>query len=314
MRRIVATMLVVFGAGLIVLTLAWVTYIEGKEIKFPLTVDKTATVQATKATYFSPKTLSEQTGVTLQVTASVKNDPQYPGTSSTDVWEESALVVDVTHHVKVATQSRVFAFDRKTAQLVQCCGESIDGKPVPQAGIGYVFPMGTQRKTYMVFDTTLMKQMPFTYSGTATVDGIPTYKFVESYGLTKTGTTPFFGNLLGSSSQFITVPEYASLESIFYVDPATGASIKVSEHETTVLSNPATRDSVTVFDGTFTTTPASVAYVAGLDRNGRADLIEATTTVPIGAGIGGAILLTAGIVLSLKRRRPKRSAEYSELL
>ena len=70
--------------------------------------------------------------------------------------------------------TRRFAFNRRTGQLVDCCGASVNGdKSVRQTGlVGYVFPIGTQKQTYQVFDTTLKKTMPFVYSGTTTVDGI----------------------------------------------------------------------------------------------------------------------------------------------
>ena len=57
-----------------------------------------------------------------------------------------------------------FAFDRRTAQLVNCCGASLNGDTsVRQSGlVGYVFPIGTQKQTYQVYDTTLKRPMPFT--------------------------------------------------------------------------------------------------------------------------------------------------------
>ena len=53
--------------------------------------------------------------------------------------------------------TRTFAFDRRTALLVNCCGANVNGdSSIDQRGyLGYVFPIGTQKQTYDVFDTTL---------------------------------------------------------------------------------------------------------------------------------------------------------------
>ena len=84
------------------------------------------------------------------------------------MWNEYSYVYDLTNHQPVQQMTRTFAFDRRTGQLVDCCGASVNGdKSVRQTGlVGYVFPMGTQKQTYQVFDTTLKKTMPFVYSGT----------------------------------------------------------------------------------------------------------------------------------------------------
>ena len=43
-----------------------------------------------------------------------------------------------------------------------------------QAGVlGSVFPFGTQKQTYQVYDPTLKRTAPFTYTRSGTVNGIP---------------------------------------------------------------------------------------------------------------------------------------------
>ena len=77
------------------------------------------------------------------------------------------------------------------------------------SGLGYVWPLGAQKKTYTVFNTTLMKPDPATYTGTAVVDGETTYKFVETVAPTQAGTQTLPGSLAGApDQQSVTVPEF----------------------------------------------------------------------------------------------------------
>jgi len=55
-------------------------------------------------------------------------------------------------------------------------------------GQGFVWPIGSQQQTYQYFDTTLLKPEPSVYSGTAVVDGLTTYKYVETVLGDKSGT------------------------------------------------------------------------------------------------------------------------------
>jgi hypothetical protein len=125
--------------------------------------------------------LRELTGVTMRATYTIKGD-RAAGSSSTAVWNEFSYLYDETNAQTYQYQTRKFAFDRRTGQLVDCCGANLNGNTsIRQTGlVGYVWPIGTQKKNYDVFDTVLNKPMPFRYEGTATTLGIPTYLFVES--------------------------------------------------------------------------------------------------------------------------------------
>src|SRR5581483_10309868 len=108
---------------------------------------------------------------------------------------------DQTNKVPFQTMTRTMAFDRRSAQLVNCCGSSVNGdSSVQQHGVvGYVFPIGTQKQTYQVFDANVLKPVPFTFSGTDTVNGIAAYRFVENVPPTKNGTQTLPGSLVGQS-------------------------------------------------------------------------------------------------------------------
>jgi hypothetical protein len=305
MRRDIGTVLAGLGTFLIVIAVALPTYIASQAIKFPLNEYETATLDASNATYFSPSKLAEVSNVNLEATYTIKGD-QNAGNSSTAVWKEFSYVYDLTNKQEVQIMTRTFAFNRKTAELVNCCGESINGDTsIKQTGVvGYVFPIGTQKKTYMIFDTTLNKVEPFVYSGTTSVNGVQAYEFVESVGPVQFSTQTVPGSFIGINSSSVVAPEDYQIHLTYYVDPVTGALINVNEHQILTLANPNTgAQALTLFNADLIATPASVTEILGLDNAGRNKLNLIETTLPIIIGILGAVLLVLGILI-YRRKRP----------
>ena len=152
MRGVIGLILAGLGAFLILVAILMPTWVSGQVIKFPLNEYETATLAASNASYFSPASLGEKTGVSMEATYTIKGDAS-KGNSSTAVWNEYSYVYDLTNHQPVQEMSRTFAFDRHTGQLVNCCGASLNGDTsVRQTGlVGYVFPIGTQKQTYQVY-------------------------------------------------------------------------------------------------------------------------------------------------------------------
>jgi Porin PorA len=137
-------------------------YISGQVVKFPLNVDQTATLTGTGVSYFSQTKLTQETGVSMRATYTIKGDAA-GGSSSTAVWNQSSSAYDLTHSLPVNSMTRRFAINRRTGELVGCCGANVNGDTaIRQTGlVGYVFPIGSQKKTYEVFGTTLDKAVPF---------------------------------------------------------------------------------------------------------------------------------------------------------
>ena len=289
------------------------TYVSGQIVKFPLNESTTATLAGTGVSYFSQTKLTAKTGVSVRATYTIKGDAA-AGTSSTAVWNQTASVQDVTNNLPVSTQTRRFAFDRRTAVLVNCCGANVNGNhAIHQTGIvGYVFPMGTQKQTYQVFDTTLNRAVPFTYSGTADTHGITTYMFTENVPATQVTTVTVPGAFFGLKAKTVTLPEMYQIHLVYWVDPQTGALLNVNENEKVTLQNPATGATVAVlFDGDLVATPATVTEVVNLDSSGRTELLLLNTVIPIAAGIAGAVALIAGIVLLVRKPRQNEDAQRS---
>lgn len=314
MRRNIGLVLAGLGTFLIVLAVALPTWIVGQVVKFPLNEYETATLTASNASYFSATSLTEKTGVTMQATYTIKGDGA-AGSSSTAVWNEYSYVYDLTNRQPVQEMARRFAFDRKTGELTTCCGASVDGNgKVQQRGlVGYVFPIGTEQRTYQVFDTTLNKPVAFPFAGTTTVRGIEAYKFTENVAPVQVATQAVPGSLVGMSAASVTLPEFYEIHLTYYVDPVTGALINVEEHQTVTLHDPSTgARALLLFDADLKATPATVTTVTGLDTSGRNELSLLKVILPLVLGIAGVIALAAGLILG-RKPRPTVNEEFSEM-
>lgn len=314
MRRNIGLVLAGLGAFLIVLAVVLPTWIVGQVVKFPLNEYQSATLAASNASYFSATSLTEKTGVNLQATYTIKGDGA-AGTSSTAVWNEYSYVYDRTNHYAVQQMTRRFAFDRKTGQLTMCCGANVNGdSSVQQRGlVGYVFPFGTKKQTYQVFDTTLNKPVPFPYAGTADVRGITTYKFTEDIAPTQVATQTVPGSLVGMSAASVTLPEFYEIHLTYYVDPVTGALVNVQEHQTMSLRNPSTgAQALLLFDANLKVTPSSLTTIVKLDTDGRSKLTQLTVILPLALGIAGVTALVSGLILG-RRRQPTVDEEFSAM-
>ena len=304
MRSVIGLVLAGLGAFLILVAILMPTWVVGQILKFPLNEYETATLDASNASYFSAGSLTEKTGVNMEATYTIKGNAS-AGNSSTAVWNEYSYVYDLTNHQEVQQMTRTFAFDRRTGQLVNCCDESVNGdKKVRQSGlVGYVFPIGTQKQTYQVFDTTLKKTMPFVYSGTTSVHGIAAYEFVENVSPTRTASITVPGSLVGMTAASVTLGEFDEEHLIYYVDPDTGALIDVNEHQSTTLRTSATAaPTLVLFDADLIATPATVDEIVGLDSSGRNELNLLETILPLVLGIFGGVALLCGIFLGRKPR------------
>jgi hypothetical protein len=307
MRRVIGVILAGLGVLLILAAILLPGWISSQFIKFPLSENETAVLSASNASYFSAATLREQTGVSIQATYTIKGDPS-KGSSSVAVWSETSSVSDVTNHRSIQQTTRTFAFDRRTGQLVDCCGANVNGNAsIRQTGYsGVVFPFGLQKQTYQVFNTTLNRPLPFVYAGTATVGGIQTYKFVQDIPATQFTTQAVPGSMLGVKTPVVRAPLFDQEHVINYVDPETGALLDVNEHQTVTLHNPATgAQALVLYDADLTVTPASLSQVVALDSSGRSEITLVETTLPLVFGIAGGVALLAGAFLALRgRRRP----------
>ena len=128
MRRVAGLTLAGLGVVLIAAAVLLPTYASGQIVKFPLDEHTSATLAGTGVSYFSQVKLTEKTGVSVRATYTIKGDAA-AGNSSTAVWDETSSVRDVTNGLPVSTVTRRLAFDRRTAELVDCWGRTSTAPP-----------------------------------------------------------------------------------------------------------------------------------------------------------------------------------------
>ncbi|MGI9008303.1 MAG: DUF3068 domain-containing protein [Streptosporangiaceae bacterium] len=314
MRRVVWSVLTGLGVFFIIVAIMARFFIPGQAIKFPLNEYSKSTLQADNGSYFSPKLVTEESGVTLQATNTQKGDvaaAKANGSSKIAVWQSFTAIEDITHHqpVSIPAQGDTFAFDRKTGVLVPWSGNLVGGQHVSVSGQGPLFPLGTKKQNYAVFDTTLVKPVTFHYTGTATTGGIGTYVFTATIPSTQTGTQSLPGSLVGMSAAEVTLPEFYSAKYTYYVDPQTGVPLAVEQNVQQALKDSTGTTRLVLLAADFKTTPASLAAGVKTDKKGRNEISLLTVIIPIVGGLLGIVLVILGVVLS--RSKPE-DEEYED--
>jgi hypothetical protein len=310
MRRDVGYVLVGLGTVLIIMAIVLPTIIASRVIKWPLNEYESTTLNASDASYFSASKLQPESDVAVQAVYTFKGDPA-AGNSSTAVWNEFNFVHDVTNNASIQTATRTFAFDRRSTQLLNCCGANVNGNThVKQTGIvGYAFPINTQKQTYQVFDATAGKAEPFVYSGTSSVHGIQTYEFVENVAPVQFSSLTVPGSLVNLPQSSVTLPEYYQNRAVYSVDPESGAVLDITDHEVQTLRNPATgAQELLLFDASLAATPASVSTLVGLDNTARTKISLLQLILPLAGGILGGVCLVVGFLLTRRRGRHELQA------
>lgn len=298
MRRVIGLVASALGAFLIVLALMTRFYVAGQAIKFPLNEDTVTTLRASNVSYFSPSALAERTGVDMTGTTTTQGDVA-SGNSGRAVWNEFTYLYDSTNHQAFEYSLARLAFDRRTGALLNCCGAAVGtNTKLTFSGLGYVWPIGAKKKTYELFDMTLLRPMPAHYAGTAVVDGETTYKYVETVPATQSGTQTLPGALVGmKNQQTAQLGEYYKATTTDWVDPQTGAPVKVTSAQHLYLVSSSGTEVLNLLSADFSTTPGSVAAAVNTAKSDDAKISLITVILPAAFGLLGIILLVIGVIL-----------------
>jgi len=302
--------LLLAGIGVFALVLAafFRFYVPGQAIKFPLNEYEIMTLQGTGASYFSAKQVTELSGVTMRATYTIKGEvakSQALGRSDVAIWESFVAVQDVTNHAPFQYTYWQLALNRRTGQIMNGYRANELGKQhnLALSGQSYVWPFNTAKHGYKLFDPNARRAVPVSYAGTATTDGIATYRFVESVSGLRIGSQVVPGSLIGSAAPSVTLPEYYTAHITYFVDPVTGDPIKMSENELVTLRDAAGATKLVLIRAHLATTPASLRTLAATDRSNVGQIQMIGTVIPLAGLVLGVILLGTGLALS---RRPRR--------
>jgi Porin PorA len=303
MRRVVGLTLTGLGAFFVAAALLLRFYVADQVIKFPLNEYVVLTFTGNGLSYFSVAQLKEVSGVSMRATSTFKGDVK-AGSSSTAVWDNFTALEDVTNHQPVQYSSQRAAFDRRTGALGNCCGAAVDSnKKVRQSGLAFVWPIGAQKQTYHVFDTTLLKPAPARYAGTTAVDGMTAYKFVEQVSHQPFGQQVVPRALAGLPGQgSVTLTEYYTATNTYRVDPVTGTVLAVSQNDRVALEDSTGTARLVALQGQVATTPQSNKAEVDTARSAQNKIKLIQDIGPLVLFLLGVALIVVGIVLVVRQR------------
>jgi hypothetical protein len=236
------------------------------------------------------------------------------GNTSRAVWNEFSYVYDKTNKLTYDYSTQRLAFDRRTGELINCCGAAIGtNTSVHLSGLGFVWPIGAQQQNYQYFDTTLLRPQPSVYGGTAVVDGLMTYKYTETVSGDKSGTLTLPGSLVSNpTAQSVTLNEYDQATTTFYVDPRTGAPVKELSSQHLYLQSGGAQV-LNLLNAHFESTPSTIATAVSNAKSKDAEIELISVVLPVVFALVGLILLVMGIVLTLTvRGEPEYEDGYAD--
>ena len=234
--------LVGVGAFLLAICLLLLFYIGPQLIAAPVSFNQTYILKATDASDFNAGTLQTVQGANLTYTLTVRSDPR-SSSHTNAVWNSSAVLTDPVNKATVNVVVQRAAFNRRTEELLNCCGASLNGDTrVKQTGLGLLWPVDTSKGTHQVFDPNSGHAFPASYVRTVQVNGLTTYEFVQHVPPTvaqqMSGIPSSLLGLPGSSSSVVVADRYWSATNTFFVDPRTGIIINEEVKGQSVLRGP----------------------------------------------------------------------------
>jgi hypothetical protein len=282
-------------------------YAAPRLIAAPADIHQTDILLARGASYFDQGSLTTRHDVTLTYSLTIRGDRQ-ASTGTTGVWDSYAVLQDVKRGVQVNSTYQRAVFNRRTGQLLTCCGASVnDDTRVRQHGIGLFWPIGTRKAAYQVFDVNAASAWPAAYRGTARVQGVLTYHFVQHIPpvqVAQLAGVP--SSLLGLHGKVgnVVADRYYQADNNFWVDPRTGVLIDAEQRILSVLRGPGGQGRLVVADADLKMSESSRGQLAALASKKAASIAMLQKTAPLGGGILGLILILAGTVPFRRHRRP----------
>ncbi|MBA9005458.1 DUF3068 domain-containing protein [Thermomonospora cellulosilytica] len=303
MRNIIG--LVLIGLGVFALATGVLVrfYVAPELIAAPTDLYRVTRLQAQNATYLNPATGQMRTGATITATNTIRGDTR-AAEGDVAVWDTTTVIEDVANATTIDVRNQRLAFDRRTAELVRCCRAAVQGDTgVAQSGIGLFWPVDVEKKDYRVFDATTRQAWPASFDGEETVQGVRTYRFVQTIPATRLAhaqvpNVP--GSLLGlgADSGDVPVDRYHQAEITYWIDPRSGAPVSQRQHVVSTLRAENGPGQVVVADMDLRPTPESQRAMVDTveDSAGRIRMMQ--TVIPALLVAGGLALAVAGTVLA----------------
>ena len=326
-RRIAGAMLFGFGLLCVVLAvaLAWVIVPMERQVPYDLQPPDVV-VNAPGATFVQAKVLPDGTPQVsvehglLRSTTGIKPNYQAaanltgPLAGKTLIWNVYQATDWVDANAPISRSETHIALDRVSGAAVPWSGQCYnDVKQDPAKDLGcqagniefsgqlYLFPFGTQKKTYQYYDGSLRAALPMTYQGEEKYNGVPTYRFQQVVPQQDLKTDPeTVQDLLGFLAPWgkTATMSYQATRTM-WVEPLTGAIVGYREQQHRELV-PDTGSSVVILDADFQYDQATLKAVGDQAEQGRFLLLLLGRYLPIGLLVVG--LVSAGFGLLITRR------------
>lgn len=335
MRRVAGAML--FGLGLLCVVagaaLAWLIVPTLRQVPYKLKPPDVV-LNAPGATFVSARTLpgggpsiTVEHG-TLRNTTGVKPDYKAAADLSgslagkTLIWNVYQATDWVENNTPINRSESRIALDRVSGAAVawkgQCYNDvkvdkqdtrSCEPGNISYTGQLYLFPFGTQKKTYQYFDGTLGKALPMTYQGQEKVAGLPTYRFqqtVPQQDLAVDQDT--LGGLLGflAPNAKTGTMNYEASRTL-WVEPTTGAIVAYTDREHRQLV-PAGGQPIDILNATFQYDKATGDAIVDQASTGRSQLLLFGRYLPIGLVVAGLVAIVAAVRITRRGPVPARHA------
>ena len=314
-RGRLSVVLLGLGAFLVVMAVLLRFYAAPQLIAAPNDVYETDTLVSPHASYFDEGALVTRHDVSLTYTLTVRGD-QRASTGKIAVWDQFASLADPKRHNVVNTVYQRSAFDRRTGQLVQCCGASVnDSTQIKQRGIGLFWPIGTKKQTYTVFDNNSMKSWPAHYVGEVKDTGVETYKFTQHVPATVSDVmTGVPTSLLGikGPSRNVVANRYYTADNTFWVDPRTGVLVDEEVKADSYLTATNGQGHLGAVSLDLRMTPASRHSLAAQANKNAQSITTISVLGPVALGVLGIILLILALAPWRRLRRPDDSHDDDE--
>ena len=294
------------GAFLVVAAALLRFYAAPQLIAAPNDVYETDTLVSPHASYFDEGALVTWHDVRLTYTLTIRGD-QRASSGKIAVWDSFASLADPKLHNVINSVYQRSAFNRRTGQMVQCCGASVnDSTQIKQQGIGLFWPIGTKKQTYTVFDNNSMKSWPAHYVGEVKDTGVQTYEFTQHVPATVSDVmTGVPTSLLGikGPSRNVVANRYYTADNTFWVDPRTGVLVDEEVKAQSYLTATNGQGRLNAVSLDLRMTPGSRHSLADQANKNAQSITVLSVLGPLALGVLGIILLVLALAPWRRFRR-----------
>ncbi len=273
LRRRTGLVLAWLGAFILATGIMLRVYVYHQVAVLPLDAYVVTTLHATGVTFFDPAVGATRTGLNVSATSTLRGDVR-AARGDAAVYD-TFLAVTATGGTPIEFVQARLAVDRHTGLLVNCCGANVGGDShLRESGLGFKFPFFARKTTYEVFDPDVRRPVPAMYTGQTSIDGMPVYRYVQVLPASQIGRRRVPQSIMGLPQRpgRITVRRLEATTTTFWVDPVTGAPVKVEENTRQSLRTRNDTHSRLVFAADFTQNPADVAAAVRRYRSQSSEL------------------------------------------